>query len=318
MVLQADEVVELVYTLLLKRQPEPAAVQHWSTALAHGLTQDQFVGEVLGSSEFRRQLGTADAHDDVDLVIPITGRQLRVPASDRDLVPTMLRDRMWEPHLTRYLLKHLRPADVFLDAGANLGYYSVLCAPLVARVIAFEPVARTHRYCEMNIALNALPNVELHRLGLWHEEATVSMRGDCVGVNAAIAPSADAAGTEAVRVSSLDGLIRTGKLRLTRLDVIKMDVEGAELAALKGMRQTIDRHRPRIILELNPPMLSTFGVTLDDVWRFLREIRYEVQAFEPWQERAPFPVADLEELRRLCTTHGLIDVVAQGYPLPVG
>ena len=134
MVLQADEVVELVYELLLKRKPEAGALQHWSTALTDGLTHDQFVQAVLGSSEFRRHLGTADTHDDVDLVIPMMGRQLRVPASDRDLVPTLLRDRTWEPHLTRYLLRELRPSDVFLDAGANLGYFTVLCAPLVDRV----------------------------------------------------------------------------------------------------------------------------------------------------------------------------------------
>jgi FkbM family methyltransferase len=310
MVLQADEVVEFVYELLLKRKPEPAALQHWSSALTGGLTQDQFVQAVLGSSEFRHQLGTADAHDDVDLVIPMMGRQLRVPACDRDLVPTLLRDRKWEPHLTRYLLRELRPSDIFLDAGANLGYFTVLCAPLVDRVIGFEPVARTHHYCQLNIALNALHNVELHRFGLWHEDATLSMRGDSVGVNAAIAPSAGVAGIESVRGVSLDGLIEGGSLRLPRLDVIKMDVEGAELSALNGMRATIERHRPKIVMEVNPPMLATFGVTIDDVWQFLRARGYRIHAFEPWQERDPFPVPDLDDLRRLCTAHSLIDIVA--------
>jgi FkbM family methyltransferase len=312
MVLQADEVVDLVYELLLKRKPEPAALQHWSTALTRGLTQEQFVQAVLGSSEFRNQLGTADTHDDVDLVIPIMGRQLRVPASDRDLVPTLLRDRTWEPHLTRYLLRELRPSDVFLDAGANLGYFTVLCAPLVDRVIGFEPVARTHRYCELNVALNGLGNVELHQLGLWHEDTTLSMRGDSAGVNAAIAPSADVAGIESVRGVPLDGLIQAGSLGLSRLDVIKMDVEGAELSALNGMRATIERHRPRIIMEINPPMLATFGVTIDDIWRFLHGRGYQIHAFEPWQELDPFPVRGLDDLRRLCTAHSLIDIVALG------
>jgi FkbM family methyltransferase len=300
MVRQADEVVELVYELLLKRKPEPAALQHWSTALTRGLTQDQFVQAVLGSGEFRRHLGTADAHDDVDLVIPMMGRQMRVPAADRDLVPTLLRDRTWEPHLTRYLRRELRPSDVFLDAGANLGYYTVVCAPLVDRVVAFEPVARTHHYCLLNIVLNGLHNVELHQVGLWHEETTLSIRCDSVGVNAAIAPTADVAGVESVRGASLDALIKTRRIRLPRLDVIKMDVEGAELSALNGMRETIARHRPRIIMEVNPPMLSTFGVTVDEVWQFLGDRGYEILAFEPWQEHDPFPVRDLEELRRLC------------------
>jgi FkbM family methyltransferase len=247
---------------------------------------------------------------DVDLVIPMNGRQLRVPASDRSIVPHMLRDRSWEPHLTRYLLRELRPADVFVDVGANIGYFVTLCAPLVSRVVAFEPVTANCRYCASNIALNQLTNVELHQMGLWHEEATLPLRGDLQGVNAAIAPSQDVAGPEFVRLAPLDGLLASNEITLSRLDVLKMDIEGAEVSALSGMRATIERFRPRIVMELNPPMLATFGKVIDDVWQWLRAFDYQVHAFAPWQEQDPVPVADLEDLKRLCPPEGLVDIAA--------
>ena len=150
------------------------------------------------------------------------------------------------------------------------------------RVIAFEPVRTNHEYCQANIALNQLRNVELHACALWHVDATLPLRDHSRGVNASIA-SDDAVGGEAISVVSLDSVVAGGRLELGRLDLRKMNIEGAELSALRGMRSTLKRFRPRIVLQLNPPMLSTFGVTLRDVWGFFRELGYEIRAFSPWR-----------------------------------
>src|SRR5262245_54160947 len=144
MITAADETVRTAYNLLLNREPEPAAIEYWTAQLQKGLPQDQFVQTVLESGEFREKVSTRHdrLYDDVDLIIPIVGRQWRVPATDRALVPHLLDARCWEPHLTRYLLRELAPSDVFLDVGANVGYYVVLSAPHVERVVAFEPGER--------------------------------------------------------------------------------------------------------------------------------------------------------------------------------
>ena len=252
----------------------------------------------------------AAACDDVDLIIPVQDLRFIVPASDRWVVPHLLKYRCWEPHLTRFLRQRLQPADTFIDVGANFGYFTVLCAPLVERVIAFEPARRTHRYCESNIALNRLTNVELRRCGLWTESTTLQMMNDPCGVNATITSSNDAGPREAIEVVSLDALLAEGHLRVSRIDMIKMDVEGAELAALKGMTRTIARFRPTIVMEANRPMLATFGVTIDDVWEFFRSASYDLRVFEHWQERDPIPAGSVEDLQRLCPAEGLTDIVA--------
>ncbi len=114
---------------------------------------------------------------------------------------------------------------MFVDVGANIGYFTVLCAPLVSRVIAFEPGSSSFRYCRENLKLNDVQNVELHPCGLWHENATLRIkRDDSSLMTAAI----DRSGSTAVRRDhSQRGVrgVRRQPPQLSRLDVVKMDIE---------------------------------------------------------------------------------------------
>jgi hypothetical protein len=99
-------------------------------------------------------------------------------------------------------------------------------------------------------------------------------------------------------------------LQLSSLDVVKMDIEGAEVSALRGMREMIIRFRPKIIFELNRPALGRLGNTVDDVWRFFDDLSYKLFAFEHWKEIDPIPVQSLDRLMSLCPADGLIDALA--------
>src|SRR5262249_5328492 len=101
-----------------------------------------------------------------------------------------------------------------------------------------------------------------------------------------------------------------GRLAIERLDLLKMDTEGAEIAALTGMQETVERFRPVIVMEVNRPMLATLGASIEEVWEFFRARSYQVSAFEHWQEQDPLPVDSLDELKRLCPADRLIDIVA--------
>ncbi|HKE88055.1 MAG TPA: FkbM family methyltransferase [Vicinamibacterales bacterium] len=314
MIERPDDVVRAAYNLLLSRDPEAAGLRHWSSALQNGLSRVEFIRAVLASTEFRESMAAVEdltKYQDVDLIIPLDGRQFRVPASDVSLVPHLLKDRCWEPHVMAYLTSELQAASVFMDVGANIGYFTVLCAPLVSRVVAFEPVARTAGYCEANIALNGLTNVELHRYGLWHEDARLQIRADDSSVmTASVVPRNGSSGVDSIEVVSLDRLFASGRLRLHRLDVVKMDAEGAELSALVGMRATLERYRPQIVMEINRPMLASLDATIDQVWDFLQSLSYYIRAFEAGSERAPVPIVTLDQLKRLCPDDTLIDIVA--------
>lgn len=314
MIASDDEFVTATYCVLLGRDPEPAGLRHWSTLLEKGLERAQFIHAVVSSAEFRSRMATVDRpseYRDVDVVVPMPPHEFRLPLADLSFVPTFLKDRIWEPHVTRYLLRELRPSHTFVDVGANLGYFSVICAPRVRRVIAFEPVMTTYRYCLGNIALNHLTNVEVFPFGLWEENATLPMRRDPSSLmSASLAADRQTSTGESISCVSLDRLIARGDLQLSSLDVMKMDIEGAEVSALRGMRETAMRFRPRIILELNRPALGRLGGTVEDVWRFFRDLSYKLLAFEHWKETDPVPVPSVERLMDLCPADGLIDALA--------
>jgi FkbM family methyltransferase len=217
-----EDLVKSAYRLLFDRDPEPGGLRHWRSMLEAGMTRERFLLAMVNSAEFRDKVGAAEGFDtyrDVDLIIPLHEQRFRVPAADRSLVPYLLADRQWEPHLSRYLRLSLAPDQVFVDVGANLGYFTVTCAPLVKAVIAFEPVAATNRYCQMNIALNGLANVQLFPYGLWSEDAIMEMAVDPSQLMSAHLCQAGPSGAT-VRSVSLDSLIAKGEVSLSRLDVL--------------------------------------------------------------------------------------------------
>ena len=282
--------------------------------LKGGFERTQFIHAMLASAEFRSRMATVtqlSPYEDVDVMVPMPPHHFRLPLADTSFVPTFLKDRVWEPHITRYLFRELRPDHTFMDVGANLGYFSVICAPRVRRVVAFEPVATSFRYCLANISLNGLTNVKLFPYGLWEENLTLSMSADPSSLmSASVSGDRPASAGESIQGVSLDRLVASGELRLPSLDVVKMDIEGAEVSALKGMRETILRFRPKIIFELNRPALGRLGKTVDDVWRFFDGLSYTLFAFEHWEPTDPEPVPSLARLTSLCPPDGLIDALA--------
>jgi len=309
-----EAIVKRTYNVLLGRDPDPGGLRHWTSLLASGLSEDDLLRSVLSSAEFRSRLGSTDSinkYRDVDLILSAQGHEFRLPAGDLSLVPHLLEHRSWEPHITRYLKLNLGRNDIFVDVGANLGFFSVVCAPLVSRVIAFEPVSISHRYCKANIELNRLTNVDLFQCGLWNEDTTANIKADPSSLMAAsISRDGSTFGVETIRCVSLDSMIASGEVRIPRIDIIKMDIEGAEPFALEGMQASLEKFRPKIVMELNRPALAGFDQTAADVWNFFSSRSYKLLAFRHWEEIDPLPVNSLEELHVLCPEDSLLDLLA--------
>jgi FkbM family methyltransferase len=311
-----EAIVYRTYKVLLGRDPDPGGLKHWASSLATGLSEEDLLRAFISSAEFRSRFGSSDTfskYRDVDLILSAQGHEFRLPAADLSLVPHLLEHRSWEPHITRYLKLNLTSDDIFVDVGANLGFFSVLCAPLVSRVVAFEPVSLSHRYCKANIALNRLTNVDLFQCGLWSEDTTVNIKADPSSLMAAsIARDGSTFGVESIRCVSLDSMIASGEASVPSIAIIKMDIEGAELYALKGMSVSLQKLRPKIVMELNRPALARFDTTVADIWSFFAARSYKLLAFKHWEEVDPFPVDTIEELLALCPQDSLLDLLAVG------
>ena len=131
----------------------------------------------------------------------------------------------------RLISSMVKPGTVFYDVGANVGFYSLLAAGLVGpqgRVFAFEPLPRNVMYLRRHLTLNRVFNVEILELAVGERTGSASFTPDPSGCMGRLSDT----GCLPVTVASLDDLLEQG--RLAPPHSIKMDIEGAELLALRG------------------------------------------------------------------------------------
>jgi FkbM family methyltransferase len=154
------------------------------------------------------------------------------------------------------LVRHLARGAVFYDIGANLGFFSLLAAHLSGlhegRVIAFEAAPDNAEAIRINARLNGVPNVEVRCVAVSAATGRAQLQVVDDQSWSKLAEYGEHPFTvEVIEVDTvaIDDLVRGGELPPP--DVVKIDVEGAEIAVLEGMRETIERHRPAIICELH-------------------------------------------------------------------
>lgn len=161
---------------------------------------------------------------------------------------------------TQFIARTVRPGELAIDAGANLGYHALHLARLVGtggRVEAFEPVPYLADALGASIAENALSAVvRVHRTALDERAGTLRLRhaprtANFGGAHFAPADAAPVAHVdEPVVTIRLDDVIDAGACRF-----LKMDVEGAEPRVIRGARQTLATGRPVILAELHGAQL---------------------------------------------------------------
>lgn len=176
----------------------------------------------------------------------------------------------------------LGPNGTAFDVGANVGWWAISLATRRpgAHVLAFEPLATTFAHLRANLALNGVPERVVHavHVGLDNEdgEAVLYFRPEGSG-NASFVDLAGGSERVACTVRRLDTVVAEGERLpyLTRgLDLVKIDVEGAEARVLLGGLETIRRHRPAIMAELLRKWTARFGYHPNDVIAFLAEEGY--------------------------------------------
>jgi FkbM family methyltransferase len=211
----------------------------------------------------------------------VSGAYLRVDA--RDIVGRYLYYfGVWEPNLTAWLEQSLEPGDVFVDVGANVGYFSVLAGRLVGDggVVAFEAHPRTFELLEENVHRNGLVNVRTVCAAVWDAPAMLelfSTAGATVGASTVFTEWADRwnlSTVGSVPANRLSTLLTAEELAAAR--VIKVDVEGAELRVLRGVAGALGKCRDdlEIAVEVAPQLIARDGGSWDEMCQMLGEHGY--------------------------------------------
>lgn len=185
--------------------------------------------------------------------------------------------RYYEYNVEHWLDRMLAatPDPVLYDVGANIGYYPVRYAAKVRHVYAFEPVSTTFAVLERNLRANGLENATALRVGLSDAdgEAEINLWSSS-GSNTLYARdvSHESLGTETIALAGLDGLV--AREQMLPPTVMKIDVEGAELPALRGGRELIAAHRPFLIVECVASTCEDAGYAQEELFAELRRHGY--------------------------------------------
>lgn len=247
--------VRLAYQLLLSRLPE----SDYAIAIHRQLPDVDTLCRTLATSDEGKMLGPLVTVPRRWVAAAVMGGRylMWIDLGDRYISFDCLRDN-YEPIETRFVREILKPGDVVVDIGANLGWYTLLACSRIGpngQVHAFEPNPDTAARFAQTLTLNGLDGqVTLYKCALDENAGSVTIAwyagsnnpgGTSIATD--IAPGMTAA---VVETRSLDSL------GLERLDFIKIDVEGAELRVFRGGAATLRRCRPVILSELHPGQLQ--------------------------------------------------------------
>lgn len=230
-----------------------------------------------------------NSHDFVPCIVPGAKRLLQIPTQDFYRSYSYFTESAKGRRELNYVLDKLRPKDVLYDVG---GYRGVFSAAAVARwsdvsVHVFEPIQTNYAAIERISSLNHFRDFKIVPLALSDGTA---LSGSLDEVNFVfkskdtVLPGAD------MQSTTLDDYIAKGATPPT---LIKMDIDGFELDALKGGTRCLKEIHPRIWMELHPQFLRDQGKSSDQVLQLLRDAGYSIETFEdynPADQNSPYHV----------------------------
>jgi FkbM family methyltransferase len=217
--------------------------------------------------------------DGTMLVQTIHGLKYFIDPSDEIMAPQLVVYRQWEPDLSSFILNSVTSDTVFVDIGANFGYFTCLAASKIGtqgagKVISIEPNPAMQRLLRKNTRINwSLGAVEIHNCAVTERTGFVEFvvpSGRAANASVANTPAAHDDGRFIVPSQTLDELLQG----LT-VDLIKVDVEGFETAVLRGASNTLRRSTAvQIVLEWSLAQMKTAGFLASDLLKVLADQQF--------------------------------------------
>lgn len=230
-------------------------------------------------------------HHMIELDIPhlSSGLQMHLHSNQDQIISARLRaEKCWEPYETALTIQHLKPGDVYVDVGANIGYYTLVaarCVGTTGRVISYEPDTDNFTLLNTNIALNALPQVQCFPYALSDHNATgkLFLSPDNFGDHRVYASPGERHTRD---ITLVHGDEHLGALT-QRIDFLKVDTQGAEYCVLHGLRKLLaqNRHHLRMMIEFCPYGIRHSGACGHDLVRLLETLNMQYHIIDHQQQR---------------------------------
>jgi len=181
-----------------------------------------------------------------------------------------------------YLRSFLSEEMTFVDVGANQGEFTLFAANILkkGKVISFEPVSFQYDLLIKNMELNKFENIELNKFGLSNEVCQMPIynstdtelhAGFHEGLSTLYKSNERNNFQELIELKVFDDIFYD---RLERFDFLKIDIEGAELFALKGMTKSLEKYKPDLLIEISEECYNSAGYSIQDLIDFLSKFDY--------------------------------------------
>lgn len=183
---------------------------------------------------------------------------------------------LYERNKTKAIRSFLTPGMTFVDIGANKGDFSLIAARIVGdsgRVLAFEPEPNNCEWIKKSIGLNGYPNITLHELALGDKNERAQLYLGYKSGWHSLLPSSPLCNTGTISVSkrTLDSVLE--ETSNVNVNLMKIDVEVAELEVLRGARQTLTTNRDIVLLV---DVHALLGVNPVQVFDCLSELGFSI------------------------------------------
>lgn len=216
--------------------------------------------------------------DNIVMTSRNNGVKMICPLGDHRVAPIeILNFGDYEPDYSSLIMRLISPKDCVIDIGANMGWYAINIGKIfpLSQIFAFEPIPKTFSLLEKNIQLNASHNISALPFGLSDEQKDLVFYFYPEGSgNASSANLSERTNAELINchVKRLDDFVMENQLRV---DFIKCDVEGAELFAFRGAKETLLRNKPIVFTEMLRKWAAKFGYHPNDIINFFSGIGYQ-------------------------------------------
>lgn len=168
---------------------------------------------------------------------------------------------VYEPFFLSVIKKHLSPGDTFVDIGANIGQHSLFASQVIGtsgQVISFEPIPRIYEQFKKSVDINNFENIDVCNLGCGSKEEELEIFSAEGNIGASsIVDSSRNTSKEKIKLATADSILA----KYGKVSFIKIDVEGYEYFALQGLENTIEKYKPKMLIEYSPYYYNLFDKT---------------------------------------------------------
>lgn len=281
---------------MLQLSNNKTPIQHFFYFLKYYKTTKVFKATLF---YFYRKIKLALLTSNIEKNVMVNGYNMSVIPNDRGISLELLLFKTHEPLTTRLTTKELRNGMVCVDIGSNIGYYALLESKIVGKngkVFAIEPSPENFNYLNNNLKLQNSSNTETHQIAIGNQEGTVKLtvgnksnHSKVVTENQTIPNGLEVI---SVPIKKLDTFIQ--EQNISKIDFVRMDVEGFELNVIEGMKNVLRKLRPMIQVEVHKMFLG-----VEYTKKLLETVKdegYDIKFYVPKDMEYPF-VGNMKDVK---------------------